>query len=74
MPKVVFNGRPVEVHATLTYEEALKMAGGAPGTIMTIVYRGPQRGDTHRAGSLIPGKSVEVEEGMVFSACYTGAA
>lgn len=58
----------------LTYEDIIMRAGYKPNRIISVVYRGKKHGDIHREGTLYPGASVEVEDGMVFNAADTSNA
>lgn len=71
--KIILNGEQVEVSGdTISYEDVVKLIDGTG--YESVVYKGKSRGDLHRSGSLIPGKSTTLEEGMVITAVLTGNA
>ncbi|MCK9567842.1 hypothetical protein M0R72_02680 [Candidatus Pacearchaeota archaeon] len=69
---ITINGK--EQPLRLTYEEIITRAGYSPNRVISVTYRGRQHGDMQRSGMLYPGSSVELEDGMVFSAYDTGNA
>lgn len=66
---IIVNGRPHEVEKVrLSYEEVVALSGmpsqpAGDGTVRVSYRRGPER---NREGTLLPGKSVRVKEGMIF--------
>lgn len=74
--KITINGH--EYHRekpTISYEEiADHVLGEVPGHLLTVAYnwRGP--GDMRRSGTIAPGESIEVADGMTISAYNTGNA
>lgn len=70
---IILNAEEVEVPAgTISYEDVVKVINGTG--YESVVYKGKSRGDLHRSGTLTPGKSVALEEGMIISAVVTGNA
>lgn len=71
---IVVNGRPKKVQkGELTYDEVLALAfdpvPSGPNWVFTVTYRrghGP-----HGEGSLTPGESVKVVDGMIFDVTAT---
>lgn len=83
--KIILNGREVLVGETsrltlgdpdahLSYEAVVKLAGHDPSRILTVTYRTRRQGDAQRQGSLIPGQTTKVEDGMVFDVADTSRA
>jgi hypothetical protein len=75
--KIIFNGKQLELeNSVLTYEEIVEMALGKPDpdACLTVVYSAKRRGDTERSGSIWKGKTLELEDGMVITAMFTGNA
>lgn len=71
---IVVNGRRKTVTAKrLTFEDIVALAYDDPPTgpnvVITVTYR---RGDRHRPeGTLLPGESVRVHDGMIFNVTAT---
>jgi len=71
---IIVNGRRKTVTSrTLTFEEVVALAydepPSGPNVVITVTYR---RGDRHRPeGTLVPGESVRVTEGMIFNVTAT---
>lgn len=66
---IILNGRDLEVSAGLySYEDLVKLAGksGQP----TMVYRAPNREN----GSVIPGDTLMLQDGMILSIVDTSSA
>jgi hypothetical protein len=73
--KIIINGTQQDLDTThFTYEDLIALAGFEEGRTISITYRSKRMGDTQRSGMLIPGRSVELEDGMVFNAYDTGMA
>lgn len=74
MATIFVNGeKAFNVSDVLTYEEIVTLAGKdaqAPGQL-TVQYT---RGADKPSGTLLPGQSVRVRDGMVFDAVFTGYA
>lgn len=58
----------------ITYEEVATLAGYKPNQILSVVYQGKKNGDSRRSGTLSPGKTTKLEDGMVFSVADTSNA
>lgn len=58
----------------LGYDQIIQMAGFAPGRILSVTYHTRRKGDEQREGILSPGRSVLIEEGMIFNAYDTSNA
>ena len=59
----------------LLYWDLIILAGFKAGREgLTITYFGPKHGDMHREGTVLPGKPVRPEEGMVFNVADTSSA
>jgi hypothetical protein len=69
-PGGLFPEKPGEV----SYADLIEWAGYGPDRILTVVYSTRRSGDEQREGSLSPGKSTPVENGMVFSVADTSHA
>lgn len=71
---IIVNGRPrTVVGKELSYENLLKLAFGdkvptGPNVVISAVY---SRGENGKQGSLLPGDSVKVKDGMVFDVTAT---
>jgi hypothetical protein len=73
--KIIINGTIHDLDVTnLTYDNLISLAGFEDGRIVSITYKSKKVNDTQRTGILLPGCSVEVEDGMVFNAFDTGSA
>lgn len=71
--QIFINGLPHEVAGPrLTHEEIVGLADQPLHA--SVIYVGRRRGDLQRSGTTHPGKSVEIEDGMSFSAVVTGNA
>lgn len=70
--KIIVNGRASVVGGSVTFDEIVKLAGERPSASVTYYWKGAK--DITRSGILMPGKSVNTEEGMVFNAIVTGNA
>jgi len=65
---IIVNGRPKKVpNAPIFYEQVVALAFNPPPPDATVVWSHGNRG-----GSLLPGKSVQVENGMKFDVTPTG--
>ena len=72
--KYMLNGKKMELFKTyLSFSELVELAGYKKGDTPTIVYY-HKDGKKTRAGSLLPGNSVEVLDGMIFNVVHTGGA
>lgn len=72
--KIRVNHREVEVsQAVLTYQEIVDLAdsGRSKSALHSITYRVRGPGDSERSGTVTPGRSIELAEGMVISAMVT---
>ena len=58
----------------ISYQQIVSLAGAPDAKEMTVVYYLRGRGDSERKGSLSHGKSVAGDDGMQFTAVYTGNA
>jgi hypothetical protein len=71
---IIVNGRPKEVtEKEITYEEIVNLAfDNNPPTgenvVITVTY---SKGEGHKEGSLLPGDSVKVKDGMIFNVTPT---
>lgn len=72
--KITVNAIEIDVigHTRISYEDVLKFAGQPVGA--SVVYSGPRKGDARREGTLFAGKSIDLEDGMHFSAVRTNNA
>lgn len=70
--RIVANGKEAVAVSQLSYEEGVAMHLWREGD--TVTYQGPRIGGKQRAGVLAPDGSVELEEGMKFTAAFTGNA
>lgn len=70
------NGQSFSIEGveTLSYEQVLHLLGHRKDRILTVVYHWRGEGDISRDGSLSPGKSVKVAEGMRFTVADTSNA
>ena len=72
--EIIVNGRPRKwATPTISYADVTGIAyNGAPpsgdGVVITVTY---SKGGPHHQGSLLPGASVEVTNGMVFDVTAT---
>lgn len=74
--EIVVNGhRQRFIPDEMTYEMLVALAGYPEGSNPTAVYhwRG-RRSDGERNGTLYKGKSVKVDNGMIFTIVHTGSA
>ena len=72
--KYILNGKKLELFKTyLSFSELVELAGYKKWETPTIVYY-HKDGKVTRAGSLLPGHSVEVLDGMIFNVVNTGSA
>jgi len=61
--------------ASLDYGTVLYLAGYYdPKMILSVTYSTRRKGDEQRAGILSPGKSVRIEDGMIFNVADTSNA
>jgi hypothetical protein len=68
--KIMVNGREVLfANASLFYDDAVRLAQGNAHALHSVVYRLPGRGG--RTGTLAPGESIEVLDGMVINSHVT---
>jgi hypothetical protein len=70
--EIIVNGRPRSVAgSSLTFEQVIEIAfpgGGGPNIVFTVTYR---KGDPKKEGSLVPGQSVPIVNGMIFDVTRT---
>jgi len=70
--EIIVNGRPRRVDgADLSFEQITEMAfpgGSGPNIVFTVTYR---KGDPKKEGSLLPGQSVPIVNGMIFDVIRT---
>lgn len=73
--KITINGAVFDVVSpSATYEQIIDLAGEKPCASVVYASGMARRGDHRRVGILMPGNSVELEEGMTFTAIMTGNA
>ena len=60
--------------ADMSYEEIITRAGYMPDRIISVTYTTTRRGDCQRSWMVFPGKSIEIEAGMIINAADTGNA
>lgn len=73
--EIMVNGSKFDVRVEyLSYEDVALLAGHPGDTGLTVVYTRPPRTDYAVSGTLVPGRSIDIEERMVFDAVQTGAA
>lgn len=70
---IVVNGTKKTVDGDrLTFEQTVSLAFPAPPTgeniVFTVAYR---RGEANKQGTLLPGQSVKLKEGMIFNVTAT---
>jgi hypothetical protein len=70
--EIIVNGRPRRVDgSSLSFEQVTELAfpgGGGPNIVFTVTFR---KGDPRKEGSLLPGQSVPIVNGMVFDVTRT---
>ena len=75
---ITVNGKSCTVDAgDISYDDIQTLAEDCEGPTrpgMSITYRTKRPGDEQREGILSWGKSVRVEDGMIFNAYFTGNA
>lgn len=81
---IILNGRTVlvgkpgglfpTVAGQVSYEDVVEWAGYGPGRILSVMYSTRRAGDEQRQGTLWPGKSTPLEDGMVFNVADTSSA
>lgn len=70
---ITINGTAYEVAGnSITHEQVTDLAGQPISA--SVTYTGPRRGDAQRSGIMSPGKTIELEDGMDFTAVRTGNA
>lgn len=68
--RIILNGRRVAVdQPKLSYSEIVALANGKPKLLYTIVYKCETA-----EGTISPGESVRVVDGMIINCGYTGGA
>lgn len=76
--KIIVNGQAKEIEPEpVSYERALELAEVTPAqakAFHSVTFRARIDANTFRQGMLMPGRSIEPLEGMVFNAYVTGAA
>jgi hypothetical protein len=75
--KIVVNGLPFTIRPPehmISYEQIALMAGKPEDNSLTITYEIFPPWRAKRSGTLRPGRSVDVEDGMIFNAIDTGLA
>ena len=69
---IIVNGRPKKVaEGDLSFSEivALAFTPVPPNALFTVTY---SRGDNNKSGSLQPGQTVKIKDGMIFNVTETG--
>lgn len=72
--KIIVNGHELEIVATkLSYEEIKSMVSQYPNSPAdyTVTFRDNHQRVPRREGTLIPGESITLKDGMVFNAIMT---
>lgn len=82
--RIILNGRTVlvgehgglfqTISGRVSYEDIVEWAGYGPGRILSVTYSTRRAGDEQRQGSLSPGRSTAIEDGMVFNVADTSNA
>lgn len=73
--EIMVNGSKFEiVQEHLSYEDIALLAGKPEAKDLTVVYTRPPKDNRGVSGTLIPGRSIDVEDKMTFDAVRTGAA
>lgn len=74
--QITVNGTPFGIKTEfLSYADIVVLAGSPPDRgDLTITYWTKGEGDRHRSGTVTPGRSIDVEDGMHFTAVNTSAA
>jgi hypothetical protein len=77
--QVIMNGMKIPIFSEnieYTYDMLVEMSGTNPKILQTIAYfwRDPQQRSIMCQGTVVPGQSVLVRDGMVFSVVHTGNA
>lgn len=76
--RTVLVGEPGGVFPTtagqVSYEDIVEWAGHGQGRILSVTYSTRRTSDEQRQGSLSPGKSTPIEDGMVFNVADTSNA
>lgn len=82
--RITLNGRDVrvgeyggtfpETAGQVSYEDIVEMAGHGRHRMLSVTYSTRRFGDEQRHGSLTPGKSTLLEDGMVFNVADTSNA
>lgn len=74
---VTINGQKCTIVTTsgqCTYEDLVTLAGYDPKRILSVTYSTRRPGDEQRQGILSPGRSVLIEDGMLFCVADTSNA
>lgn len=70
---IIVNGKGHEVEGpTISHEQIVSLAGQPVHA--SVTYCGRRNGDSQRSGITYAGKTIEVEDGMKFTAVVTGNA
>jgi hypothetical protein len=74
--RIVVNADEFDVKTEfISYEDVALLAGRPPGDAsLTVVYTTPPVEGRGRSGTLIPGRSIDIEPGMTFDAVNTSDA
>lgn len=72
MNTITVNGKERKVKSPLSFEAAVVM--GLWKDRDSVTYQGPRHGDSRRSGILGQGEDMELEDGMRFTAMFTGNA
>lgn len=73
--EITVNGEPFGIKTEfVSYDDVALLAGRPGAKELTITYWCKGGGDRSRRGTLTPGRSIDVESGMHFTAVHTGAA
>ncbi len=72
---IIVNGKHHDIpRGQIDYATIAALAGYPDDQYLSVTYHGKRHGDTGRSGILIPGKSIDGDDGMVFNAVNTGNA
>jgi Multiubiquitin len=75
MIRVIINAKPFELNQkTISYREVVELVGFNGDRVLSVTYRTKRVDDTNREGSLYPGSSLVLADGMIFNVADTSAA
>lgn len=73
--QITVNGERHDIpRGPVDYLQIASLAGHPDSQYLSITYHGKRQGDTERSGILMPGKSIEGDDGLIFNAVHTGNA